>query len=460
MSALLEQVDRHRPSAARWPLQVLWPLAAAALFGLLMFRVIGPAMGGFATVLLVIGINIVLAVSLTVVNGFTGQFSMGHGGFMAVGGYVAAMIVYYGSLRLWGSANFAGAFLSSASGDGAWLAGGDVLFVVACLAAGLAAAGAGYLVGLPSLRLKGDYLAIVTLGFGEIVRVVLQGTAPQIARSKADVVRETPVWKLVTHLGGAQGFNLLPTYATLFWIYFAAVLTLIVVYRLKMSSSGRAFLSIREDEIASQAMGVNVTKYKVRAFVLSSFFAGVAGGLYAMYLGAINATDLGFQRSFEVIIMVVLGGMGSISGATLAAILLSILPEVLRAPPPVWPAGLALLVVMVIIQKVGISFGLTRGPADGIVLNIAISMRSLRRSWKFKPLVIVAGVTMALETARLVCLQQQIDIAQYRMVLYALMLIIMMIVRPEGLFGVREFWDYLPRRRAHSPSGPVAEASA
>lgn len=400
-----------------------------------MFRVVGPAMGGFATVLLVIGINIVLAVSLTVVNGFTGQFSMGHGGFMAVGGYVAAMIVYYGSLRLWGSANFAGGFLSSASGDGAWLAGGDVLFVVACLAAGLAAAGAGYLVGLPSLRLKGDYLAIVTLGFGEIVRVVLQGTAPQIARSKADVVRETPVWKLATHLGGAQGFNLLPTYATLFWVYFAAVLTLIVVYRLKMSSSGRAFLSIREDEIASQAMGVNVTKYKVRAFVLSSFFAGVAGGLYAMYLGAINATDLGFQRSFEVIIMVVLGGMGSISGATLAAILLSILPEVLRAPPPVWPAGLALLIVMAVVQKV-------------------------RGRWSVKSLAVVAGVTVALEVARLVCLQQQIDIAQYRMVLYALMLIVMMIVRPEGLFGVREFWDYLPRRQAPSPSGPVAEASA
>lgn len=414
---------------------MLWPLAAAVLFGLLMFRVVGPAMGGFATVLLVIGINIVLAVSLTVVNGFTGQFSMGHGGFMAVGGYVAAMIVYYGSLRLWGSANFAGGFLSSASGDGSWIAGGDVLFVVACLAAGLAAAGAGYVVGLPSLRLKGDYLAIVTLGFGEIVRVVLQGTAPQIARSKADVVRETPVWKLATHLGGAQGFNLLPTYATLFWVYFAAVLTLIVVYRLKMSSSGRAFLSIREDEIASQAMGVNVTKYKVRAFVLSSFFAGVAGGLYAMYLGAINATDLGFQRSFEVIIMVVLGGMGSISGATLAAILLSILPEVLRAPPPVWPAGLALLVVMAIIQKV-------------------------RGRWSVKSLAVVAGITVALEVARLVCLQQQIDIAQYRMVLYALMLIVMMIVRPEGLFGVREFWDYLPRRQAPSPSGPVAEASA
>lgn len=392
-------------------MQALWPLLVSIALALLMYQIVAPMAGGFASrVLIVAGINIVLAVSLTIVNGFTGQFSLGHAGFMAVGGYVSAAIVYYGSLRLWGTAEVV-------PGKG------HVLFVISLLAGGLGAAGAGYLVGLPSLRLRGDYLAIVTLGFGEIVRVLFQATQDQIPKWQAARAAETPWYELPLMLGGPKGFNLLPTYSTLFWVYLLVGLTLIFVYRLKVSSSGRAFLSIREDEVAAQAMGVNITKYKVRAFVFASFLAGMAGGLYGMDIGTINATELGFQKSFDIIIMVVLGGMGSISGAALAAIILTVLPEILRDPPPVWPAGLAVLAVMVIVQ-------------------------AKRGHWNVKSLIIVAVATVALEVGRQLCVRNGINIADYRLVLYALMLILMMILRPDGLFGVNEIWDYLiPRRR-------------
>jgi branched-chain amino acid transport system permease protein len=394
--------------------------------GLVMFYGVGPWAGGYQTnVMLFIGINIILAVSLTVVNGFAGQFSLGHAGFMALGGYTAAAIVYYGSMQAWGAADFAGGALSFTGTRGvpeSLLGRGDLLFVAACLAGGVVAAAAGYVVGQPSLRLRGDYLAIVTLGFGEIVRVLLQGTKDQIQPWNAKDVDKVPVWELPLMLGGPKGFNLLPTYATLFWVYASVILTLILIYRLKLSSTGRAFLSIREDEVAAQAMGVDITRYKVRAFVISSFFAGVAGGLYAMTIGAISATDLGFQRSFDIIIMVVLGGLGSISGAVLAAVLLTILPELLRAPPPVWPAGLAVLAVTAIVQ-------------------------GKRHRWNWRPLAFTAGAVTVLEVARQVCLARGVSIADYRLVLYALMLILIMILRPEGLFGVNEVWDYFGSRR-------------
>src|SRR5204862_3633203 len=132
-------------------------------------------------------------------------------------------------------------------------------------------------VGLPSLRLRGDYLAIVTLGFGEIVRVIIQQTQPVL--KSAEDVRATSIPALVTHLGGALGFIGIPKYTNLFWVFTFVTITLIVAYRIKYSSTGRAFLSIREDEIAAESMGVPVAKYKVRAFVLAALFAGIAGGL-------------------------------------------------------------------------------------------------------------------------------------------------------------------------------------
>jgi branched-chain amino acid transport system permease protein len=355
---------------------------------------------------------------------------MGHAGFMAIGGYVAASILYYGSIRLFGSADFAGGVLSvtGSGGDPPFFARGDVLFVFACLAGGVVASIAGYVVGLPSLRLRGDYLAIVTLGFGEIVRVLFQGTPDQIQPWRAAEAQSTPLHELVFMLGGPKGFNLLPTYTTLFWVYLFVAITLVVCYRLKTSSTGRAFLSIREDEIAAQAMGVHVTRYKVRAFVLASFFAGLAGGLYAMDIGAINAGDLGFLKSFEVIIMVVLGGMGSISGATVAAVILTILPEVLRAPPPVWPAGLLL----------------------AIIAGIQVS----RRRWRLRTLVIIVVATVLLEGGRRYCLARGINIADFRLLIYALALVLMMILRPEGLFGLHEIWELGRFRRAKRGERP------
>ncbi|MDX2132105.1 MAG: branched-chain amino acid ABC transporter permease [Planctomycetota bacterium] len=372
MSIIRRQAAALRPPAWRGLVSACWPVLVAVVVGLVCYLAIGPLLGSFASkIMLIIGINVILAVSLTIVNGFTGQFSMGHAAFMAIGGYVAAAIVLYGSMRLFGTGEFQGGALSLTQGaESRGLIGrGDVLFLVATIAGGLFAAGAGYVVGLPSLRLRGDYLAIVTLGFGEIVRVLLQGTGDQLQPWKVAEVQSTPAWELALRLGGPQGFNLLPTYTTLFWVWMWVTITLLAAYRLKTSSSGRAFLSIREDEIASQAMGVDVTRYKVRAFVIASFFAGVAGAMYAMDIGAMNPLDGGFQRSFDIIIMVVLGGMGSVSGAVLAAVVLSILPEALRG------------------------------------------------------------------------------LAQYRLIIYALLLVLMMIVRPQGLFGLREAWELGVLRR-------------
>ncbi len=362
------------------------PLLVAVGVGLLMHFAVQPAVGAFkARVLVDIGINVILAVSLTLVNGFTGQFSIGHAGFMALGGYAAGALSYYGSYQLFGAAAFNGGVLSWTASQGPfhgpWVGGGDLLFVAACLVGGLVAAGAGYLVGLPSLRLRGDYLAIVTLGFGEIVRVVLQSTQTQL--SQAAEVAATP-WPLLTlKLGGALGFIGLPFYTTLFWVYLAVALTLTVAIRLKRSSYGRAFLAIREDEVAAEALGVHTTRYKVRAFVLAAFLAGVAGALYAHLVGSINAGELGFQKSFEVVIMVVLGGMGSVSGSTLAAIVLTLLPELLRT------------------------------------------------------------VTGSVNTY----LPPAYELPDLRMIIYSLALILMMILRPQGFFGLREIWDWRVRRR-------------
>jgi len=279
-----------------------------------------------------VGINIILAVSLTMVNGFTGQFSIGHAAFMAVGGYTAAAIVYYGSIKLAGSEMLAGGQASSMimGREVPIFNSFDLLFLGAIVAGGLMAAICGYLVGLPSLRLKGDYLAIVTLGFGEIVRVLIQSQTSDVLYD-VDEINALPWYSLSTKLGGSLGFSGLPFYNSFFWVFGLMSITLIVAWRLKSSSYGRALLSIREDEIAAESMGVNTTKFKILAFVLSAFFAGCAGALYAHTVGVqLNAGELGFVKSFEIIIMVVLGGLGSISGAVIAAIILTILPEALR----------------------------------------------------------------------------------------------------------------------------------
>lgn len=291
----------------------------------------------FFLILINVGINIVLAVSLNLVNGYTGQFSMGHAGFMSVGGYAAAFFTT--SVAASNPSLIADPFLS------------QLLFIGAILLGALAASIAGYIVGLPSLRLKGDYLAIVTLGFGEIIRVIILN---------------------IDAIGGARGMHSIPWLTTFGWVFTWVLITVFTVWRLVNSSHGRALLSVREDEIAAEAMGVNITQAKVRAFVIGAFFAGAAGALFGHFLRYLNPQIFSFNRSFEIIIMVVLGGMGSITGSVVAAALLTIAPEALR------------------------------------------------------PL-------------------QEYTKLDFRMVIYSLMLIVLMLTRPHGIFGSREITDFLPR---------------
>lgn len=235
---------------------------------------------------LYVAINIVLATSLNLINGFTGQFSLGHAGFMAVGAYVSAIC----SLHLPG-----------------------VPLFLCPVVGGIAAAVCGFVVGAPSLRLRGDYLAIVTLGFGEIIRVTVLN---------------------LEITGGARGLEGIPGFlpfeysSIACWSY--CCITLLLCWRLCHSSWGRAFQSIREDELAAQVMAVPVVKRKIAAFVISSFFAGIGGGLLAHVTNYLNPASFNFVRSVEIIIMIVLGGLGSWTGAILGAVIVTLLPEFLR----------------------------------------------------------------------------------------------------------------------------------
>ena len=243
-----------------------------------------------------IGINIILAVSLNLVNGYTGQFSLGHAGFMSVGAYLAAAVSLFLGPKILGE-----------SGGTALQQGFMVL--AALVAGGLGAAFAGLVVGVPSLRLKGDYLALVTLGFGEIIRVIFQN---------------------VEFLGGALGLNGIPAYTTIFWVLAFVALAVFVVTCLVNSTYGRGFLATHDDEIASEAVGLNTTRYKIVAFVIGAFFAGTAGGLYGHFKMTITPTGFDFTKSIEIVVMVILGGMGNTLGVILAAVLLTLLPELLR----------------------------------------------------------------------------------------------------------------------------------
>ena len=304
----------------------------------------------YARILNLIGINITLAVSLNLINGLAGQFSIGHAGFMAVGGYSATFVtVYYGRA-------IAGLF--GASLDDA--AGAAVVMLISLLTGAAAAALAGLAVGIPSLRLRGDYLAIVTLGFSEIIRVIILN---------------------IPAVGGATGFTAAIPITNFFWIFAVAILTIVIVRNIAASTFGRVLATIRGDEIAAEAMGISTTRYKVLAFVISAALAGVAGGLSGqLFANPLNPQNLNFVRSIEIIVMIVIGGIGSISGAVFGATTLTILPEALRRLDQQFP-GL-------------------------------------------------------------------------RMVTYALLLILMMIFRPQGLFGRREIgWAWLRRR---GPAAPAA----
>ncbi|HKO55554.1 MAG TPA: branched-chain amino acid ABC transporter permease [Thermoanaerobaculia bacterium] len=296
-----------------WIRDLLYMAVAVAIliglsYGLTAIPITGIAY--YNRILVIMGINITLAVSLNIINGHAGQFSLGHAGFMAIGAYFAAFLTLY----------YFGPWVDKMPEGSTqhWIAQNGLL-LVAVLLGGTLAAIAGYVVGLPSLRLRGDYLAIVTLGFGEIIRVIILN---------------------VEKIGAARGLSGIPPWSNFFWVFFFAGLTVLISMRMVNSSVGRAFLAIREDEIAAEAMGVDTTRYKVKAFIIGSFLAGAAGGLFAHYTPAyLNPTMFTFIKSFDVIVMVVLGGLGSISGSIVAAIILTFLPEGLRSVKDYIPGG-------------------------------------------------------------------------------------------------------------------------
>jgi branched-chain amino acid transport system permease protein len=306
----------------------------------------------FLDVTITIGINIILAVSLNLINGYTGQFSLGHAGFMAVGAYSAATL----------TTNLGPNLLPLAGGQ-TW-----ILFPCALLAGGLMAAVAGLLVGVPSLRLKGDYLAIVTLGFGEIIKVLLYN---------------------VDAVGGSRGMVGIPPYTNLFWTFSVAAVTIYVVWALIHSTYGRGFIAVSDDEVAAQAMGINTTRYKITAFVVGAFFAGVAGGVYAHFKQFITPSGFDFNKSIEIVVIVILGGMGRQLGVILAAVVLAVLPEVLRYVP-----------------------GWLRNILEYIKAHFPAALHSPSEE-VFKVLS---------------------QIAENRMILYSALLIALMLTRPQGLF--------------------------
>lgn len=246
-------------------------------------------------------IYIVLALSLNMLNGFTGLFSLGHAGFMAVGAYVCALLTMSPQLK---EMNY---FLMPIV---PWLKNLTIPFLPALLIAGLAAALVGFLIGAPVLRLRDDYLAIATLGFGEIIRVLITNAQP------------------ITN--GAQGLKGLPRYATTFAVWAAAGLVLLFMVLLVRSSYGRAMKAVRDDELAAEAMGINVFRVKVTSFTMSSFLAGVGGALLGHMITTIDPKMFTFMLTFNILLIVVLGGIGSISGSVIAAIVVTVLMEALR----------------------------------------------------------------------------------------------------------------------------------
>ncbi len=240
----------------------------------------------YKSLLVPIGINIILAVSLNLTTGFLGELSLGHGGFMAIGAYAGSLFTVYMNLPE------------------------AIEFILGIILGGIVAAVFGILIGVPVLRLKGDYLAIVTLAFGEIIRSIIN---------------------FLGITGGPQGLSKIPRYSNYTWVYVIMIITIICISNLVSSRHGRVISSIRDNYIAAESMGIKVSRYKIIAFVIAAFFAGVAGVLYGHNLSILKPGDFDYNKSIEILVIVVLGGMGSIRGSVIAAVILTILPEMLRS---------------------------------------------------------------------------------------------------------------------------------
>lgn len=253
-------------------------LTYVIIYGLTKTKVINSYYAGIINLAL---INIMLAVSLNLIVGFTGQLCLGHAGFMSIGAYLSAILTQKAEIPFIVSI-FIGA-------------------IIACIIAAL--------IGYPTLRLTGDYFAITTLAFCEIIRIVIMN---------------------IDFIGGARGLTGIPKKTNFTIAFIFAVITIVIIYNIIHSSQGRAMLSVRENEIAAESMGINAFKYKIMSFVIGAFFAGLAGGLYAHYMGYIQPTAFDFNKSIDYLTFVVFGGMGSLSGSVIATIILTFLPELLR----------------------------------------------------------------------------------------------------------------------------------
>jgi len=252
-------------------------------------------------ILNVAGIYVILAVSLNLINGFTGQFSLGHAGFMAIGAYTAALLYMSPALK---AMNF---FIQPLI----WpLSEIQIPFFFALIVGGAVAAVAGFAVGAPCLRVGGDYLAIVTFGFAEIIRVILNN--------------------LQGITNGPLGLKGLPTYTNLWWTWGWALFTIYFIKKLVDSSYGRALKSIREDEVAAEAMGINLFKHKTLAFVVGAFFAGIGGGLLGSLLMTIDPNSFNINLTFQIVMIILLGGLGSITGSIVMGVTFAFLMEFLR----------------------------------------------------------------------------------------------------------------------------------
>ena len=244
----------------------------------------------YRSLLVPIGVNIMLAVSLNLVTGFLGELSLGHACFMSIGAYTSSLTSIYLVHSL----------------------PAPIGFAISLLVGGIVAAVFGLLIGIPVLRLNGDYLAIVTLAFGEIVKSVIN---------------------VIGITGGAKGLSKIPLrsdYNNYTLVFILTVLTIVFIVNFVHSRDGRAITAIRDNEIATESIGIKVSTYKIKAFVIAAFFAGVAGCVYAHNVGIIKPQTFDYNKSIEILVIVVLGGMGSVTGSVIAAIVLTILPEFLR----------------------------------------------------------------------------------------------------------------------------------
>jgi len=273
-----------------------------------------------------IGIYIILAVSLNIATGYLGQLPLGHAGFMSVGGYSCAIFI----MRMMDVVGVTTRDFTTGSPAAVGL------FVLGIIFGGVCAAICGLIIGVPALRLKGDYLAIITLGFAEIIRVVMQNIDGVLG---------------FTLTGGAKGLTGIPGYTNFLNTFIVVVISLFLIHTMMKSRHGRAILSIRDNEIAAESCGVNTTYYKTLAFVASAFFAGVAGGLYAGCIGVMAPAKFGFMKSIEILVMVVLGGMGSMLGSVISATVLTILPEALRAVSDYRMVVYAVVLILVMIFR-------------------------------------------------------------------------------------------------------------